>query len=152
MLKVLAFLLAAPIVGLAAETSGPLTVARQLFDAMSSHNAGAAGNLFIPGAMLYGVGPNGAPSGIPFQKWVDQMGKSSDSWLERIWNPKVLQHGAAAVVWADYDFHLNGTFSHCGIDSFSLLKTNTGWKIASITDTREKSGCSPSPLGPPAQK
>ncbi|MCU1294511.1 MAG: hypothetical protein JWP08_3361 [Bryobacterales bacterium] len=150
--KVLALLLAAPIIGFAAESPGPLTVAQQLFDAMASHNANAARALFISDAMLYGIGPNGTPGGLPFEKWLDQFGKSNGSWLERIWNPKVLQHGTAAAVWADYDFHLDGKFSHCGVDSFSLLKTNAGWKIASITDTREKTGCAPSPLGPPPQK
>jgi hypothetical protein len=151
MRKVLVFLVVARSAGLAAESPGPLTVARQLFDAMASHNADAARALFIPDAMLYGIGPNGTPGGLSFEKWVDQLGKSKDAWLERIWNPKVLQHGTAAVVWADYDFHLSGKFSHCGIDSFSMLKTNAGWKIASITDTREKTGCTPSPLGRPPQ-
>ena len=62
-----------------------------------------------------------------------------------------MEHGSVAVLWADYDFHLNGKFSHCGIDSFTLLKTTAGWKIAAVADTRETTGCAPSPLGPPAK-
>jgi Domain of unknown function (DUF4440) len=146
--KIVALFLSVPILNIAADSSGPLTVAQQLFEAMKAHDANAARTLFIPDAMLYGVGPNGDARGLPFEKWIDHLGTSKDSWLERIWNPKVMEHGTVAVVWADYDFHLNGKFSHCGIDSFSLLKTGQGWKIASITDTRETTGCSPSPLGP----
>ena len=149
MRKILAIFLLLPVLNLVAVNSpAPLSVAHQLFDAMKAHDANAARAMFIPEAMLYGVGPKGDASGVPFARWVDHFGASKDSWLERIWNAKVLEHGTAAVVWADYDFHLNGKFSHCGIDSFSLLKTSQGWKIASITDTRETTGCSPSPLGP----
>jgi hypothetical protein len=69
--------------------------------------------------------------------------------LERRWEPDVRVQGAIAQVWTRYDFHANGTFSHCGIDAFSLVKTDEGWKIASAMWTVERTGCAPSPLGPP---
>ena len=135
----------------AAEDQPPTVVVQKLFDAMSAHDGAAARTLFIPDAMLYSIGRDGAASGLPFEKFVEHLGSSKDAWLERTWNPKVLEHGTVAVVWADYDFHLNGKFSHCGVDSFNLLKTPGGWKIASVADTRETSGCPSSPLGPPAK-
>lgn len=69
--------------------------------------------------------------------------------LERIWDPKVQVRGKIANVWAEYDFHSNGKFTHCGIDTFLLLKTDEGWKIFSLTYTMETQGCKPSPLGEP---
>ncbi len=69
--------------------------------------------------------------------------------LERMWEPEVRVQGAIAQVWTRYDFHANGTFSHCGIDAFSLVKTDEGWKIASAMWTIERTGCAPSPLGAP---
>jgi hypothetical protein len=69
--------------------------------------------------------------------------------LERMWDPDVRVQGAIAQLWTRYDFHSNGTFSHCGIDAFSLVKTGDGWKIASAMWTVERTGCAPSPLGPP---
>jgi hypothetical protein len=66
-----------------------------------------------------------------------------------MWNPKVLIHGGLAVVWADYDFHLNGKFSHCGVDSVTLVTVSGAWKISGIAYTMETSECTPSPLGPP---
>ncbi len=57
--------------------------------------------------------------------------------------------GKIANVWAEYDFHSNGKFAHCGIDTFLLLKTDEGWKIFSLTYTMETHGCKDSPLGPP---
>ena len=53
------------------------------------------------------------------------------------------------MVWAPYDFHVNGAFSHCGVDVFSLVRTAEGWRIAAVAYTVEREGCAPSPLGPP---
>ena len=46
-----------------------------------------------------------------------------------------------ATVWAEYDFHFGQTPSHCGVDAVQLLKTPAGWKIVSIADTYEPTGC-----------
>jgi hypothetical protein len=131
------------------DAGGPLAVAQRLFDDMSSHNAPDAGTLFTPEAMLFSVRADGTSSATPHEKFVERMGASKDMWLERIWNPKVLEHGEIAIVWAEYDFHRNRKFSHCGVDSFHMLKTSAGWKIDALSDTRETTGCAPSPLGPP---
>jgi hypothetical protein len=135
----------------ASEAGGPLAVAQRLFADMSTHNAADAQTLFTPEAMLFSVRPDGTSAATPHQKFVERMGASKDTWLERIWNPKVLEHGEIAIVWAEYDFHRNGKFSHCGVDSFHMLKTSAGWKIDALSDTRETTGCAPSPLGPAAQ-
>jgi Putative lumazine-binding len=119
----------------------PIAVVHRLFDAMANHDANAARQLFIPDAMLYSVNAEGKAEAVSFEKWLTQLGESKGKWLERIWNPKVLEERPIAAVWAPYDFHFNDKFSHCGIDFFSLLKTDVGWRIASISDTRKKSGC-----------
>jgi len=69
--------------------------------------------------------------------------------VERMWNPTVLVRGRIAMVWADYDVYVGGKFGHCGIDAFTLLKTDAGWKISGIQYTSETQGCKPNPLGPP---
>jgi hypothetical protein len=69
--------------------------------------------------------------------------------LERMWSPQVRVYKGIATLWAPYDFWLNGAFSHCGIDSFELAKTSEGWKLTSGIYTVERTGCTPSPLGPP---
>jgi len=69
-----------------------------------------------------------------------------------MWDPNVLIHKEIAVVWAKYDFHREGKFSHCGVDAFNLVKTPEGWKISGIIYTVEKEGCGESPIGPPGKK
>lgn len=144
--RTVAFLFAGVL--LAGDDPTPLAVVQKLFDAVANKQTAIAKTLFTSDAMLYSAKTDGTAGGITAAAWLERAGNSKDQWLERIWNPKQMESGTVAHVWADYDFHLAGKFSHCGIDSFSLLKTAAGWKIASISDTREKVGCAPSPLGP----
>ncbi|WP_081209925.1 3-methyl-2-oxobutanoate hydroxymethyltransferase [Salegentibacter sediminis] len=50
-------------------------------------------------------------------------------------------HGKMANVSTPYSFYLNGEISHCGVNSFQLLKQDGQWKIIYLVDTREKTGC-----------
>ncbi|HTI09554.1 MAG TPA: nuclear transport factor 2 family protein [Puia sp.] len=49
--------------------------------------------------------------------------------------------GPLAIVWAPYKFYFKGKFSHCGVDSFQLIRTAGGWKLLYIVDTRRKDAC-----------
>jgi hypothetical protein len=69
--------------------------------------------------------------------------------LERMWNPTVLIHRDLATVWTPYDFHIDGKFSHCGVDSFLLMREKGRWRVFTVAYTVETTGCAPSPLGPP---
>jgi anaerobic glycerol-3-phosphate dehydrogenase len=64
-----------------------------------------------------------------------------ETWFEPIWNVKVQQEDNFAQVWADYAFYAGNKFSHCGVDTFQLVKTEKGWKIFYLADTRKKIGC-----------
>jgi hypothetical protein len=154
MKKLLALLIGAGLLSYAAsdDASTPATAVQRLFDAMSTRNVDAARALFTPEATLIAVRADGTAAVTPHEQWLNHLAASKDQWLERMWNPKTLEHGSIAVVWAEYDFHLNGKFSHCGVDSVDLLKTPTGWKISGVSFTRETTACAPSPLGPPAKQ
>ena len=57
---------------------------------------------------------------------------------ERIQFDMVRIDGPLAIVWAPYRFYYNGKLTHCGIDSFQLLRVGGVWKILYIVDTRRK--------------
>jgi hypothetical protein len=80
---------------------------------------------------------------------ITSLGKGSQKLLERIWDPTVTVEGPFAIVSAPYDFHQDGKFSHCGTDIFMLAREGQGWKITSASYTVRRTGCTPSPLGPP---
>lgn len=64
---------------------------------------------------------------------------AQDKFQERIEFGNIEAEQSLASVWAPYKFYLNGKLSHCGTDSFQLIKTADGWKIQYIIDTRRKS-------------
>ncbi len=60
---------------------------------------------------------------------------------ERIEFETVKIDGNLAMVWTPYKFYYKGKFSHCGVNSFQLVKLNNEWKIQYLIDTRRKAGC-----------
>jgi hypothetical protein len=49
--------------------------------------------------------------------------------------------GPLAIAWTPYKFYYKGQFSHCGVNSFQLVRINGEWKIHYIIDTRRRLGC-----------
>lgn len=49
--------------------------------------------------------------------------------------------GNMANVWTPYEFYFDKKFSHCGVNSFQLLKENNVWKIIYLVDTRRLNNC-----------
>ncbi len=62
-------------------------------------------------------------------------------WDERTENYQMQFNEMLASVWMDYSFYIDDTFSHCGVNSFTLVKMNGIWKIIHIIDTRKKEDC-----------
>ena len=76
---------------------------------------------------------------IEFANVVTTMPK--DAADERISFDMVKVDGPLATVWTPYKFYFNGQFSHCGVNSFQLVRLNGQWKIQYIIDTRRKQPC-----------
>ncbi|EIL97431.1 hypothetical protein RHOFW104T7_10295 [Rhodanobacter thiooxydans] len=117
------------------------------FAAMAKHDVDASRRLILPGASFVVVLPDGRVKVEPDSGYRDMLGKHKEAFRERIWDAQVTVQGNLAQVWAPYDFHLDGKLSHCGIDSFSLVRGTDGWRIAGVSYTVQKTGCAPSPLG-----
>jgi hypothetical protein len=49
--------------------------------------------------------------------------------------------GSMANAWTPYEFWLDGQLSHCGVNSFQLMKEDDTWKIIYLVDTRRREGC-----------
>ena len=65
----------------------------------------------------------------------------TEVWDERIKFDQVLIDDNLASVWTSYQFYLGDKFSHCGVNSFQLVKQKSGWKIVYLIDTRRKDNC-----------
>lgn len=123
-----------------------------LFDAMAARDVAAMEALLVPEGRVIamrGDAVHGTPGGTSNADFIAAIVASEGQLLERMWDPAVREEGPIAMLWAPYDFHRDGEFSHCGVDHVSLVRTDSGWKIAGITYTVQREGCEPSPLGPP---
>jgi ketosteroid isomerase-like protein len=60
---------------------------------------------------------------------------------ERMWDPVVMRRGPIAMVWAPYEFRLDGKTTHCGIDVFDMVKVEGTWRIAHLMWTQEPEAC-----------
>ena len=58
-----------------------------------------------------------------------QTGDQTTDYYERMWDPIIMYRGDLAVAWTTYDFHLNGKFSHCGAESFTLTRVDGRWMV-----------------------
>ena len=76
------------------------------------------------------------------EEFIEQIGKAVPGTLdERIEFETVKTDGPLAIAWTPYTFYYNGQFSHCGVNSFQLVRLNGEWKVQYIIDTRRKTGC-----------
>jgi hypothetical protein len=74
--------------------------------------------------------------------FVDFVGKQKPGMAdERISFETIKIDGPLAIVWTPYNFFWDGKFSHCGVNSFQMVRLKGEWKIQYIIDTRRKTGC-----------
>ncbi len=70
---------------------------------------------------------------------IQQVGKMKPNALdERISHLHIEQYGHLATATMNYKFYVNDVFSHCGINLFTLIKSDQRWLISSISDTRSQ--------------
>jgi hypothetical protein len=121
------------------------TTINKLFAAMKNGDSKALVECFADSAILQSVvEKNGAVSvqTEPVKDFADFVAtqKQGDA-DERISFDMVKADGALAVAWTPYKFYYKGNFSHCGIDSYQLVRINGIWKIQYLIDTRRKANC-----------
>ncbi len=126
-------------------------VAQGLFQAMLHKDVSTIRSLMIDGARLLAVDNRQQPTAVSWtseEQFAERIAGSEGELLERMWDPKVRVDGDFAQLWTTYDFYIGGSFSHCGVDAFHMVRTANGWKIAQISYTRRIENCY-SPLGKP---
>lgn len=121
-------------------------VVLNVFDAMRAGDSTMLGKSFVADAQMYTATYDKEGNPILTQGSLHQfklaVGSSHDKvYDEPIWNTEIKIDGLLAQVWTDYAFYLGDSFSHCGVDAFQLFKTQEGWKIFHLTDTRRRDNC-----------
>ena len=121
------------------------------FDAIKAREFERMRTMMTPDGILYGY--REATDGLQVVRrthteFIDSLASAEARMVERIWAPEVMLEGRLATVWTPYDVYRDGVFSHCGINNFSMLKTDDGWVIAGVVYSMQLDDCEESPLGP----
>jgi hypothetical protein len=118
----------------------------QLFTAMKNADSVSLINSFTDSAILQTIENTKegkvavhSESTAEFAKQIGKLQKGSAD--ERITFDVLRVDGPLAIVWAPYKFYYKGKFSHCGADSFELVRVKGKWKIQYLIDTRRTQGC-----------
>jgi len=119
-------------------------VVQNLFAAMKAKDAQAISALFIKDGQLVAIdrprtgdGPSTTRifTGDAFAKVISE--SKAGEFVEQMKDPEVKVFGDMALVFGRYTFHVGEKFSHCGTNSFQLVRTADGWKIGNAASTLE---------------
>ncbi len=110
-------------------------VVQRAFDAIETNDQAAWAEVLTSKGMYTSIRGAAGERRIGFQTYAEAAENTTpppNAYLERWWDPIILVDGDIAMVWTPYDFLIDGKFSHSGIDAIVLLRSDAGWKIASI--------------------
>ncbi len=121
-------------------------VINSLFSGMQKADSAMVKNAFTPFAIMQDIqmGSEGVKSvnNSKPEDFARSIGQAKPGMLdERIEYASILIDGDMAAVWTPYKFYVNGKLSHCGVNSFQLVRLKEGWRIQYIIDTRRRAGC-----------
>lgn len=112
----------------------------RLFEGMTKRDTALSRAVILPGAVFYST-LEGKTRIQPDTSYLSGLTRGSDKWVEKVYKPTVLIHQDLATVWGRYDFFVNDKRSHCGVDTFTFLRTESGWRMANVSYTVERTGC-----------
>ncbi len=116
----------------------------RLFAAMKAKSFEEIRALFTPEGQLVAIDKPRDGKGVSkmrvftaesFAKAISET-KDAD-FIEKMPNKDVRITGDLAIVSGRYTFYVGEKFSHCGTNTFNLVKTETGWRIANAASTLE---------------
>ncbi|HEY1023975.1 MAG TPA: nuclear transport factor 2 family protein [Sphingobacteriaceae bacterium] len=144
-LTLIAFTTVAFAQGKSFETDAIRKVITTMFDGMRKGDSTMVKSAFAPGVVMQtivsrdGITRVRTDSAQGFLKAVGT--PHTEVWDERVTFDQISVDASLASVWTSYKFYLGDKFSHCGVNSFQLVKLNEGWKIIHLIDTRRKEDC-----------
>jgi hypothetical protein len=133
-----------------------LAVVDRFFTALAANDFATLSSLRLPGGANIVERPSESGGTTLTRREFKPDSLKPGKYRERYWDPVVHVRNGIAVVWAPYEFWLDGKTSHCGIDVFELAKVDGSWRIADIMWTVEPDACSalrpsdPSRMRPPS--
>ncbi|MEO6405374.1 MAG: nuclear transport factor 2 family protein [Ferruginibacter sp.] len=119
-------------------------VVNNLFTAMITSDSTLLKTCFADGAILQTISKKAGVEikSEPLSEFVSLVGTQAKGSLdERIQFDVIRIDDDLAIAWTPYSFYYKSVFSHCGVNSFQLVRIGGAWKIQYLVDTRRKNDC-----------
>jgi hypothetical protein len=104
------------------------------FDGLGKRDASAIEASAIPGATFVSM-QYGNLKQMTFEQLAQRVGTGTTDIDERIHDPLLRIDNDLAVVWAPFEFRIDGKLDHCGTDLFNLVHNDGKWLIGSLAAT-----------------
>ncbi|MEP6765839.1 MAG: hypothetical protein ABJB66_16105 [Gemmatimonadaceae bacterium] len=108
-------------------------------------------DFMLDSAVTFSAREADGKTSLAFRTRMQQRATQTNSkFTERGFRPEVQISGPLASVWMRYDFYTDGKFSHCGVDAFTMLKSDGRWRVATLVwSVEQPPACEKHPAGPP---
>jgi len=126
------------------DTKAAAEIPDRLFAAMKAKSFEEIRAAFTPEGQLVAIDKPRDGQGISktriftaesFAKAISEV--NGADFIEKMPNKDVRLTGDLAIVTGRYTFYVGEKFSHCGTNTFNLVRTEAGWKIANAASTLE---------------
>ncbi|MEY4628435.1 MAG: hypothetical protein RLZZ595_761 [Bacteroidota bacterium] len=121
-------------------------VVNRLFSSMFNGDSIGVRSCFSDKAIMQSIGFDKSGNTVvqtgsldAFSSYIGKQTKGAAD--ERIKMESIKIDGDMAIVWTPYQFYYQEKFSHCGVNTFTLVRHKGEWKINYLIDTRRKENC-----------
>ncbi|MDB9755553.1 nuclear transport factor 2 family protein [Winogradskyella sp.] len=126
------------------ETEAVKNIIVEFFDAFHKQDSTALKSMVIDKIILQSISTNNSgevtlkeDNFYQFIKNIASIPKDR-KFEEKLLGFNIQVDGNMANAWTPYEFWYQEQFSHCGVNSFQLMKVKGEWKIIYLVDTRRK--------------
>jgi hypothetical protein len=137
-----------------AEGKAAVAVADSVLAALTSGDSTTLARLTLDSAVVGGVSVRDGVERVSLRTWGLYIHRTgAPTFTERGFDQTVRVQDHVAQVWVPYDLYVGERWSHCGVDVFTLMKSEGRWRVAALIYTIEQPpACRKHPAGPPQIK
>lgn len=128
-----------------ADERAAIGVVENLFSKMADHDPAAIAALWTKDSSLTALvsGKDGKKRIVAFsgEAFSRNFAEKKNEIKELMYAPEAEVDGDLAVVYGRYVFFVDSKVSHCGLNSFNLVRIDGAWKIANAISSIDPNGC-----------
>ena len=134
-----------------ADGKAAIAVADSVLAALTSGDSATLARLTLDSAVVGGVSVRDGVERLSLRTWGLYIHRTGPpTFTERGFDPSVRVQDRVTQVWMPYDLYVGDRWSHCGVDVFTLMKSEGRWRVAAVIYTIEQPpACRKHPAGPP---